>query len=187
MSGRGTKNNDIGALRRNNKNQAYREGEDKIIPQHKKEEDKVKDVLEELPWDREEAEEKVCTHGAERKEKPKVEELFWDKEETCAGSGQKKTASNLREEKREEGQQREQEQAQAQEKSVAGFTLIRQGQTLIVRLPAEPDLDLELKSDVLRVGSHGELRDIALGCSVDVNDYKAKKRRGMVEVTLTII
>eukprot|EP00397_Hematodinium_sp_SG-2012_P022492 GEMP01023310.1.p1 GENE.GEMP01023310.1~~GEMP01023310.1.p1 ORF type:complete len:536 (+),score=130.96 GEMP01023310.1:102-1709(+) len=66
--------------------------------------------------------------------------------------------------------------------------VIRDGDTLIVRFPAEPGVNLDLKSDVLRVsGQSGAYRDISLGCCVDVNQCRAKKRRGMIEVRLSVM
>lgn len=63
----------------------------------------------------------------------------------------------------------------------------REGDTLIVRLDADPDVNLDLKSDVLRVCRRGVVREIPLGCSVDVTRCKAKKRSGMIEVRLVAI
>jgi len=205
-----TSEKDKGNNNNNNNNTEGRQGERTGIP----EKDKggcdwrpKKAVVEELPWDREEREKAACVPSAGDEVK-RTENAKKSEEETSVedeGKASSNTRSGRDKEKEKKGyvkegaewreRNKEQEEQEVEAKKIssgsdgplAGCTLTRQGQTLIVRLPAESDLDLELKSDVLRVGSHGELRDIALGCSVDVNEYTAKKRRGMVEVTLTVI
>merc|ERR1719158_862578 len=64
--------------------------------------------------------------------------------------------------------------------------VLRDGNTLMVRFPANPDVELDLRPDVLRVSQGGTYRDIALGCRVDVSQCRAKKRHGYIEVRLTV-